>query len=86
MAAAAGCSNRTIRAIRSNMRCFGTTKAPSNGAGRRRRITPVMIDALRERLLEKPGLYQDEMAIFLYDEFDILVNTSAISRALASIG
>lgn len=86
MAAVAGCSDRSIRAIRSNLRWFGTTKAPPNGAGRRRRITPSMLDALRERLLEKPGMYQDEMAVFLFDEFDVLMNTSAISRALASIG
>ena len=84
MAAVAGCSGRSIRAIRSNLECFGTTKAPSNSAGQHRRITPLILDALRERLLEKPG--QDKMAIFLYDEFDVLVNTSAVSRALASIG
>ena len=45
-----------------------------------------MLEALRVRLLEKPGMYQDEMALFLYDEFQILVNNSAVSRALASIG
>jgi hypothetical protein len=45
-----------------------------------------MLDALREHLLEKPELYQDEMAIFLYDEFNVLVTTSSISRALASVG
>jgi len=38
-----------------------------------------------ERLLEKPGLYQDEMAVYLFDKFNVLVNTSAISRALASV-
>jgi transposase len=86
MAAAASCSDRTIRNIRSNLRCFGLSKAPFNGGGRCRQITPVMLDALRERLLEKPGMYQDEMAVFLYDEFEILVNNSAVSRALASIG
>jgi transposase len=86
MAAAAGCSDRTIRNKRSNMRCFGSTEAPPNRGGRRRRITPVMLDALREKLLEKPGMYQDEMLVFLWDEFDILVNASAVSRALASIG
>jgi transposase len=86
MAAAADCSDRTVRNIRSNMRCFGSSRAPFNGGGRRRQITPVMLDALKERLLEKPGMYQDEMALFLYDEFEILVNNSAVSRALASIG
>ena len=57
MAAVAGCSDRSIRYIATNLRLFGSTKAPSNGAGRRRCITPPMLDALRERLLEKPGLY-----------------------------
>ena len=28
MADVAGCSDRTIRAIRSNLKCFGTTKIP----------------------------------------------------------
>lgn len=86
LAAAAGCSDRTIRNIRSNLRCFGSTNAPPNRGGRRRRITPVMLEALKDKLLEKPGMYQDEMVLFLYDEFDILVNISAVSRALASAG
>jgi transposase len=86
IAAAAGCSDRTIRDIQSNLHCFASTRAPFNGGGRRRQITPAMLDALRDKLLEKPGMYQDEMAVFLYDEFGILVNNSAVSRALASIG
>lgn len=49
-------------------------------------MTRQMLDALRERLLEKPGLYQDEMAIFLYDEFNVVLSASCISRAFASIG
>jgi len=44
-----------------------------------------MLDTLHERVLKKPGLYQDEMAVFLH-EFGILVTASSISRALASIG
>jgi transposase len=86
IADAAGCSERAVRAIRSNLRCFGTTKAPFNGVGRPRSITPPMIEALCEHLIEKPGLYQDEMAIFLWDEFGILVTKFSIGRALASIG
>jgi hypothetical protein len=85
MAEVAGCSACSIRAVRSNLRCFGTTKAPSNGVGRRRSITPPMLDALCEYLLEKPELYQDEMAVFLWDEFEVLVTTHSIGRALASI-
>jgi hypothetical protein len=44
-----------------------------------------MLEALCEHLLEKPSLYQDEMAVFLWDEFRVLVTTCSISRALASI-
>jgi transposase len=85
MAEAAGCSERSVRAIRSNLQCFGTTKAPANGGGRPRSITPPMLEALREHLLEKPGLYLDEMMVFLWDEFEVLVTKFSISRALASI-
>ena len=45
-----------------------------------------MFDTLREYLLEEPHLYLDEMAIFLWDEFEVLVTKSSISRALSSIG
>jgi hypothetical protein len=45
-----------------------------------------MLDALCEYLLEKPGLYQYEMADFLWDEFQVHVTTSSIRRALAFRG
>ena len=80
------CSTRSVQKIRSNLRCFGTTKAPLNEVGRRRTITPLMLSALLEELIEKPELYQNEMAIFLYNEFEAIVTTSTISRALASAG
>jgi hypothetical protein len=71
IAAAAGCSDRSVRAIRANMRCFGSTRAPFNGAGRPRLITPVMLDALRQKLLEKPGMYLDEVASRLIDALGV---------------
>jgi transposase len=86
MAKVAGCSDRSVQAIRSNLCYFGSTKAPSNCVGRPRSVTPPMLDALCERLLEKTNLYQDEMAIFLWDEFEVLVTTFSIGRALAPIG
>jgi transposase len=86
IAKVAECSTRSIRTIALKLQRFGKTRSPPNRAGRRRRVTPQMIDALRERLLEKPGLYQDEMAVFLFDEFNVLVTPSSISRALKSIG
>jgi hypothetical protein len=85
MAAAAGCSERTIRAIATNLRLFGKTKAPPNGTGQRRRVTPQMLTALCEHLLDKPGLFREEMAVFLYDEFNVLNSVSSIGRALADI-
>jgi hypothetical protein len=43
-----------------------------------------MINVLLEYLLVKPGLYQDEMADFLDDAFDIRVKPYDISGALKS--
>jgi hypothetical protein len=54
MADVAGCSIRSVKYIRSNLRSFGTVKAPWNGGGRPRSVTPLMLDALLEHLLEKP--------------------------------
>lgn len=47
-------------------------------------ITSVILEALCDHLLEKPDLYLDEMAEFLYDEFKMLVSTYTISWALQS--
>jgi hypothetical protein len=49
-----------------------------------RSITPPMLSALLDRLIKKPNMHQDEMAVFLFDEFDVLVTTQSISRALAA--
>jgi hypothetical protein len=51
------CSTRSVQKIRLNLLCFGTTKAPPNGVGRRRTITPPILSALLERLVENPELY-----------------------------
>lgn len=63
MADVAGCSERTIRNIASNVRLF-STRAPANRAGRRRCITPSMLATLCEHLIEKPELYRDKMDVF----------------------
>jgi transposase len=86
MAEAAGCNERTIRRLRSNMRLFGSLKAPPNRRGRPRNLTPVMIQALCDHILEKPYLYLDEMVIFIWDEFQVQVTISSISRALKHEG
>jgi hypothetical protein len=43
-----------------------------------------MLEALCDHLLEKPNLYFDEMALLLWDEFDIQTTKISISRALVS--
>lgn len=86
MAYAADCSKQSIIHIRSNLQVFGNVRAPQNGVGRPRRITPSMLEDLCEHLMEKPTLYQDEMALFLWDEFGKDVTIQSISRALASVG
>jgi transposase len=81
-----GCSPRGVQRIKQNLHFYGKTKAPSNGVGRARSVTPLILEALCEHLLEKPGLYLDEMELFLWDEFDVSISTFSIRRALKSIG
>jgi transposase len=86
IADAVGCSPRAIYRIKKNLRCFGSTKAPPNGVGRPRSITPPMLDALCKHLVVKPWLYLDQMVDFLWIHFQVYVTTYSIRRALASRG
>ena len=54
--------------------------------GRSRRIAKAAKEALLEYQRQKPWAYQDELAIFLEEEWDIYVNRSTISRFLKSSG
>src|SRR4051812_12993537 len=76
MAYAAECSKRSITSIRSNLQLFHSTRAPRNPAGRPSTITSPMLEDLCEHLFEKPGLYLDEMVLFLWDEFEVLTKRS----------
>jgi transposase len=86
MAEAAECSERSIINISNNLRRFGNARAPPTRVGRRPSVTPPMLEALCHHLFVKPGLYVDEMAIFLWDEFRVQVTSSSLKRALASVG
>lgn len=86
MAEAAGCSKRSITRIRSNLRLFGSIKAPPAKVGRPQSITPIMLEALCDRLLEKPDLYLSEMVLFLLYEFDEYIPKSTISDSLRRKG
>ena len=44
-----------------------------------------MLDALCEHLLVKPWEYQDESALWLWEEFGVHITVSSVSRALDSI-
>ena len=82
IAIATHCTKRTIRRHRRNLRVFGSTFGLPNSGGRDPVLTKPMVAALIEHLLEKPDLYLDEMAWFLWDEFSVAVAPSTISRAL----
>ncbi|KAJ5740909.1 hypothetical protein N7493_000781 [Penicillium malachiteum] len=73
IAKAAGCNRSTIKRISFNLRMFGSVKAPAS-------------KALCNHLVERPTLYLDEMAIFLWDEFALYVTKLSISCALISNG
>lgn len=69
-----GCSSRSVKAIRSNLRTFRTPRAPLIvSVGRSRSITLAMVDALKEMLLDalkemllgKPDRQLHELAAFL---------------------
>ena len=70
IAEAAGCSYDAVKHI------------SLNGGGRPRALSPPMLDALCEHLLRKPDLYRDEMVVYIWDEFQIRVSMSTITRAL----
>lgn len=86
MAEEAECSKATIINVRRNLRQFGSAHAPPTRIGRRRIVTPLIIEALCDHLSEKPGLYLDEIAVFLWDEFHTMIITSSIRRALVVKG
>ena len=44
-----------------------------------------MLDTLLEHLIEKPDLYLEEMAVFGWDEFEVLVPKSRISRPVRGV-
>jgi hypothetical protein len=65
MADAAEYSERMIKNIRRNLRLFANVHVPPNRIYRGRTITPLMLEALCDDLLEEPGLYLDETAVFV---------------------
>ena len=50
----------------------------SQRSGHPQCVVPPMLDAVREHLLEKPDLCVEEMAVFGWDEFEVLVTKSRL--------
>lgn len=82
MVKAVGCSKRAIIRIWSNLRLFGSVKAPPMKPRQLQSITLIMLEALCDYLLDKPDLYLHKMELFFLDEFEVSVLKSTISDAL----
>lgn len=80
----ARCSTRTIRRHRQNV-LYGSTKAPSNGAGRPKTITPPTLTALCDKLAITPCMRLEDMVAFLHSEFEVEVTRFSIRRALQDV-
>ncbi|KAJ5865143.1 uncharacterized protein N7529_007059 [Penicillium soppii] len=68
------------------MRLFGSPNPPTIPPSPPPSITPVKLDALCDHLAETPGLNIEEMANFLWDEFNISPSSSSIQRGLSRAG
>jgi transposase len=78
----ARCSARTIRRHRRNVLLYGSTKAPSNGAGRHKSVKPPMRSALHDKLAIKPSMRLKDMVTFLSGEFEVELSRHSIRREL----
>ena len=85
LAKIARCSTHTIRRHRQNLLTFGSTKAPSNGAGRPKTITPSMLTTLCDKLAILPCMRLEDMVDFLCEEFEVEVTRFSIRRALKDV-
>ncbi len=82
----AQCSQRSINISRKNLRLFGSARSPLASVSRQGSTSVIMIDTLCDHLVEKPGLYVETLAIFLWNEFNILPSSlasNALFRRLA---
>lgn len=59
--------------------------AAENKDSRRSSILPQILIALLDHLLMKPDLYLDEMADFIWDEYELEVSDCCVQRSLISL-
>ena len=80
-------TRKTVRKIRDELyikEVIGDNWKPKK-PGRPRRITPEIEEAIDYFVRAVPTIYQDELAAFVYDCFDIKVSQSMISETLKRI-
>jgi hypothetical protein len=65
---------------------FGIVYDRNTRIGPKKGCTPLTTTAPCDHLSEKPGLYLDEMAVFMWDELKTMITTSSIRRALIAVG
>jgi len=78
---------RVIFKIRANIRTFGSyTAPPTIRFGKPPTITAAIKAGLRIYFKDRPWAYQDEILLYFYDDWDVVVNRFTIFRLLKSIG
>lgn len=82
-----GVSLRTLQSMRKSWGLYGTVFIPSeNKGGRPRVISELHEHALLEYLEQRPMSYLDKMALFLLDEYGLIVDETTVWRALHRLG
>lgn len=77
-----GLSVRQGRKMRRNWEQFGEIVKPQlKSPGRPKKLSQRHHEALLEYWEERPTAYQDKMAWFLWDEFNLVVNESTVFRS-----
>lgn len=79
-------SVRQLRKMRRNWEEFGEVDRPHLASGRPKKLNRTHHHTLLQYLEQRPTAFQDEMAWFLWDGFQLVVAESTISRALKQLG
>ena len=77
-------TERTVRRARSNLIDFGSTRAPSNGRGRPRKITEAFKADLFDWVTENPTAFTQEMASHMSQEPGRNISKWSVQKALKS--
>ena len=77
---------RTLQNLRAKWVRYGTVFIPDTPGGRPSTIPDIVEQELLAYLEQRPMAYLDEMAYFLFDEFDLTVDESTVWRYLHRLG